>query len=71
MYRQQFEKPFPFFDFNKELTLSHGGKRFVIAFDPSYINKSGKETPGLAGIGRVVQGNRNGALRLVALQPLI
>ncbi len=46
-YRQQFEKPFPWLDFNKELTLSHGGNRFVIAFDPSYINKSGKKTPGL------------------------
>jgi len=46
-YRQQFEKPFPFLDFNKELALSHGGNRFVIAIDPSYINKSGKKTPGL------------------------
>ncbi|MDP2059169.1 MAG: transposase [Flavobacterium sp.] len=46
-YRQQFEKPFPFLEFNKELALSHGGKRFVIAFDPSYISKSGKKTPGL------------------------
>lgn len=46
-YRQQFEKPFPWLDFNKELTISHGGNRFVIAFDPSYINKSGKKTPGL------------------------
>jgi len=46
-YRQQFEKPFPWLDFNKELTLSHGGRRFVIAFDPSYINKSGKKTPGV------------------------
>lgn len=46
-YRQQFEKPFPFLDFNKELALSHGGNRFAIAFDPSYINKSGKKTPGL------------------------
>jgi hypothetical protein len=46
-YRQQFEKPFPFLEFNKELALSPGGKRFVIAFDPSYINKSGKKTPGL------------------------
>jgi hypothetical protein len=46
-YRQQFEKPFAFLEFNKELALGHGGKRFVIAFDPSYINKSGKETPGL------------------------
>lgn len=46
-YRQQFEKPFPFLDFNKELALSHGGNRFVIAFDPSYISKSGKHTPGV------------------------
>lgn len=46
-YRQQFEKPFPFLEFNKELLSAHGGKRFIIAFDPSYINKSGKETPGL------------------------
>jgi hypothetical protein len=46
-YRQQFEKPFPWLDFNKELTLSHGSGRFVIAFDPSYISKSGKKTPGV------------------------
>jgi hypothetical protein len=46
-YRQQFEHSFNFLEFNKELALSHGGSRFVIAFDPSYINKSGKKTPGL------------------------
>lgn len=46
-YRQQFEKPFPFMDFNKELVLSHGGGRYAIAFDPSYISKSGKKTPGV------------------------
>jgi len=46
-YRQQFEKPFPFMDFNKELILSHGGGRYAIAFDPSYLNKSGKKTPGV------------------------
>lgn len=46
-YRQQFEKPFSFLDFNKELALSNGGKRFAIAFDPCYINKSGKKTPGI------------------------
>ncbi len=46
-YRQQSEKPFAFLEFNKELALSYGGKRFVIAFDPSYINKSGKKTPRL------------------------
>lgn len=46
-YRQQFEKPFDFLEFNKSLTLSSGGGRYAIAFDPSYINKSGKKTPGL------------------------
>ena len=37
-YRQQFKKPFPWLDFNKELTLSQGGSRVIIAFDPIYIN---------------------------------
>jgi hypothetical protein len=46
-YRQQFEKPFDFLAFNKELTLSQGSGRYVIAFDPSYVNKSGKHTPGV------------------------
>lgn len=46
-YRQQFEKEFDFLSFNKELTLSHGSGHYVIAFDPSYITKSGKKTPGL------------------------
>jgi hypothetical protein len=46
-YRQQFEKSFDFLEFNKELTLSQGSGRYAIAFDPSYISKSGKKTPGL------------------------
>jgi len=46
-YRQQFEKPFDFLAFNKELTLSHGSGRYAIAFDPSFISKSGKKTPGI------------------------
>ena len=29
-YRQQFEKPFDFLTFNKELTLTHGGGRYAI-----------------------------------------
>ena len=49
-YRQQFEKSFDFLTFNKELTLSQGSGRYAIAFafDPSYISKSGKKTPGLS-----------------------
>jgi hypothetical protein len=33
-YRQQFEKPFDFLAFNKELVVSNGSGRYVIAFDP-------------------------------------
>jgi hypothetical protein len=46
-YRQQFEKSFDFLTFNKELALSQGSGRYAIAFDPSYISKSGKKTPGV------------------------
>ena len=46
-YRIQFEKPFDFIGFNKELVLGHGSGRYAIAFDPSYIDKSGKKTPGV------------------------
>lgn len=46
-YRQQFEKPFDYLTFNKELTLSNGSGRYAIAFDPSYVNKTGKKTPGV------------------------
>lgn len=45
-YRQQFEKQFDFMDFNKNITLTHGSRNLAIAFDPSYISKSGKKTPG-------------------------
>ena len=31
----------------KELTLSQGSGRYAIAFDLSYISKSGKKTPGV------------------------
>lgn len=46
-FRNQFEKPFDFLKFNKELVLEHGGGHYTIAFDPSYISKSGKSTPGV------------------------
>jgi hypothetical protein len=34
-FRNQFEKPFDFLKFNKELVLEHGSRYFTIAFDPS------------------------------------
>ena len=46
-YRGQFEKPFDFLTFNKELIIAHAGKHLTIAFDPSYVSKSGKATPGV------------------------
>ena len=46
-YRNQFNKPFDFLTFNKHLAKQHGGKHLTIAFDPSYVAKSGKATPGL------------------------
>lgn len=46
-YRQQFEMSFDFLEFNSAMIKEHCGKRQVIAFDPSYIPKSGKATPGL------------------------
>ncbi len=46
-YRQQFEKPFDFLSFNKDLILSQGSGIYAIAFDPSYVSKAGKKTPGV------------------------
>jgi len=44
-FRQQFEQKFDFMNFNKELVSTFFGKRIAIAFDPSFITKSGKKTP--------------------------
>ena len=44
-YRQQFGRKFDWLSFNSGLASSHIGKRVTIAFDPSYISKSGKRTP--------------------------
>lgn len=63
-YRQQFEKPFDFMEFNKELAISYGSGHYVIAFDPSYISKSGKRHLVLADIGRAVLKLPNGGWRL-------
>ncbi len=47
-YRQQFEKEFDFLDFNKAIVQHYCSVDLVWAFDPSYIPKSGKETPHLS-----------------------
>ena len=46
-YRNNFEKGFDFARFNIEMIKQHSSSKLIIAFDPSYISKSGKQTPGL------------------------
>lgn len=46
-FRNQFEEEFDFLGFNKILVKDHCRKDLAIAFDPSYIAKSGKKTPGV------------------------
>ena len=46
-YRNQFQHNFDFLEFNKSSILEQGSGHFTIAFDPSYISKSGKETYGV------------------------
>lgn len=46
-FRRQFETGFDFFCFNKALSAPWMGTRTAVAFDPSFIHKSGKQTPGI------------------------
>ncbi len=46
-FRGQFEQGFDFFSFNKALSMPWIGNRNAVAFDPSFIHKSGKHTPGI------------------------
>lgn len=66
-YRQQFEKQFDFLEFNKQLVLSQGGGKYAIAFDPSYINKSGKSTPGVGYFWSGVAGHAKWGLEIAAI----
>ena len=46
-FRLHFEKSFDFASFNHGLIKESCGKELIAAFDPSFIPKSGKQTPGL------------------------
>ena len=45
-FRNQFEKKFDFFSFNKLLINQSSSKERIVALDPSYIPKAGKSTYG-------------------------
>ena len=46
-YRNQFSKMFDFINFNKQLIKETTSGNCIIGFDPTFIPKSGKRTPGL------------------------
>lgn len=83
-YRLQFEEKFDFLTFNLELVKSHLSNQCVLIFDPCFIPKSGKQTPGKGKfwsscLGKMAPGieigglgvadlNRNTAISLEAIQ---
>jgi hypothetical protein len=44
-YRSQMEQPFDWAGFNTELILANCSSELIMAYDPSYLSKSGKKTP--------------------------
>jgi len=46
-YRYHFERDFDWSGFNGQLIKTSCSEELIIGFDPSYISKSGKHTPGL------------------------
>ena len=66
-YRQSFEKDFDFKAFNKELIAQYCGQELVWIFDPSYVSKSGKHTPGVGYFWSGCAGSMKWGLELSAL----
>ena len=66
-FRRQAETKFDFFSFNKALSAPWIGRRNAVAFDPSFIHKSGKQTPG---IGYFWSGCAGKALRGIEIMGL-
>jgi hypothetical protein len=44
-YHTHFEASFDHASFNKKLVSAHGSGHYILAFDPTYLPKSGKHTP--------------------------
>jgi hypothetical protein len=69
-YRKAFRRIFPFLSFNLSLVKKNCGSELILAFDPSYIPKSGKKTPGLGyyfsgKAGRALKGIEVGVLACI------
>ena len=66
-FRNQFEKSFDNLSFNKELVMENGSGHYTIAFDPSYISKSGKSTSGVGWYWSGVAGRTKWGLEIGGL----
>jgi len=71
-YRLQFEQSFDYLSFNIEMCSSELSSHLILAFDPSYLPKSGKKTPNLGNfwsgcLGKAVKGLEIGGLAVVDL----
>ena len=66
-FRNQFEKSFDHLSFNKELVMENGSGHYTIAFDPSYISKSGKSTSGVGWYWSGVAGRTKWGLEIGGL----
>ena len=66
-FRNQFEKAFDHLSFNKELVMENGSGHYTIAFDPSYISKSGKSTSGVGWYWSGVAGKTKWGLEIGGL----
>ncbi|KAA6300451.1 MAG: hypothetical protein EZS26_003406 [Candidatus Ordinivivax streblomastigis] len=69
-FRRKLESGFDFFSFNRALVFPYIGKRNAIAFDASFIHKSGKQTPGIGYFwsgcaGKTLRGRKVLSLSLV------
>ncbi len=72
-YHNQFEKSFDFLTFNIELCKDQFKGRIILAFDPSYIPKSGKHSPHLGYyysgcLGKAAKGLEIGGLAAVSIE---
>jgi hypothetical protein len=71
-YRRGFNREFKFLEFNNHLIKDQCSEEVILGFDPSYINKSGKQTPGLGyyysgSAGRYKKGIEIGSIGAVDL----
>lgn len=63
-YRNNFDKDFDYFGFNQKLIAQSCSEEIAIAFDPSFISKSGKLTPGLGRFWSGVSGRSKTGLEI-------